>query len=283
MAKKKTPVVEEVPVAPEAPQEPEMDYTKVHETPIEQLVGEPDETAAKEIVAEEKIETPPKEDTVEIEWDPAKFEADMTKKMGEVSEESAKKILEQVTKQKEPETEVEPELISPWAKEGRTPKDYEEIADWAVEKKRLLDERSAKAAQIAQAAQSEAQKAANEQEISRFNAYVDSQIGELIEAGKIPAVENSLNPDDPGIVARKQLFQTMLDVNLERQKSGKQPIYSVKEIYYEHFANAPVAEEEPAGADAPVSPGKAAPSGEPKEVSYNEIHRKSLFDILTGK
>lgn len=253
----------------------ELDYKQVHETPIDQLVGEPSKAETPEPSKEEPVKE------VEIEWDPQEFEAKMTEKMGKISEESAQKVVEQVTKKKESENEKEEELISPWKKEGRLPKDYEEVSDWAVEKKQILDQRSAKVAEREKSSLEEKQKSANSLEVKRFNDFVDSQVAELVEDGKLPGVENALNPADPGLVARKQLFQTMMDVNVERQKKGKPPVYSIKEVYYEHFDKK--ADEEPAGADAPVSPGKSAPQGEPKEVDYREVHKKSLIDIVMGK
>jgi len=253
MAKKKvTTTVEEV-------ETPEVDYKEVHETKIEDLVGEPDVKAEAEI-KEEKIEEKKEE---EVEFDPAKWKE-------EITEATAKKIIEAQTKREEPKEEVDKELISPWAKEGRTPKDYEEVSDWGVEKAKILQKREQEAQTKATEEQTKKQEEYNKQQIDSFNKYTDEQLEDLKSKGKITT-------DDE----RKALFQTMLTVNQERVKEGKNPIYSVKEIFYEHY-KAPNAQ--PAGADAPVSAGKANVSPEGQELDYNrDVKNKSIMDILMGR
>jgi hypothetical protein len=60
----------------------------------------------------------------------------------------------------------------------------------------------------------------------------------------------------------------MLDVNLERQKAGKPYVYSIKEIYYEHYKAPTPESQDVAGADAPVSPSHTPVGEEPKEMDY---------------
>jgi hypothetical protein len=90
----------------------------------------------------------------------------------------------------------------------------------------------------------------------------------LTDSGKITTPEE-----------RKELFKTMLDVNTERQKEGKAPIYSIKEVFYEHYKK----DKQPAGADAPISMGKGVNPPEEKDINYAEVHKKSFADILMGK
>ena len=254
MARKKvTTTVEEV--------IPEVDYKEVHEAKIEDLVGEPEKKV------EEEIKEPPVEEKkeVEVEFDPAKWKE-------EITEETAKKIIEAQTKQPEPVKEEDKELMSPWAKENRTPKDYEEVADWGVEKAKILGKRDADAQVKVQEEQTKKQEEYNKQQVEQFNKYTDEQLEDLMTQGKIPRNDEE---------ARKALFQTMLEVNQERVKENKSPIYSIKEIFYEHYK--PV-NTQPAGADAPISAGKGNVSPEGQELDYQrDVKNKSLMDILMGK
>ena len=237
---------------------PEVDYKEVHDSKIEDLVGEPDVKAEEEIKAETKEE--PKE-----EFNQEKFKQ-------EVSEETAKKIIEAQTKREEPVKEEDKELMSPWAKENRTPKDYEEVADWGVEKAKILGKRDADAQVKVQEEQTKKQEEYNKQQVESFNKYTDEQLEDLMVQGKIQRNDE---------VARKALFQTMLEVNQERVKENKNPIYSIKEIFYEHY-KAPNAQ--PAGADAPISAGKGNVAPDGQELDYQrDVKNKSLMDILMGK
>jgi len=260
MAKKKT---EEEVVIEETPKEPE--YKEIHETKLEDIVGEPKEE-------EKEIKTEVKEEEKEIEWDPKKFEEDMTAKMGKISEDSAKKVLETITKSKEPDKEEDTELISPWKKEDRPPKDYEEVSDWGIKKKEILDKRHDVEVQKQTDEQTEKTEEFNKQQIESFNKYTNEQLNDLMESGKFPKDDTE---------ARKALFQTMLDVNIARDKEHKAPIYSIKEIFYEHYKKPE--KKEVAGGDAPISTGKSAVTTDEKEVNYNDVHKKSFIDLLLGK
>lgn len=251
MAKKTQPV--------EEPKEEVVDYKEVHETDIKDIIGAP-ETEEHETVEEPKIEEKPEEK----EFDPDKFKEEITKDL-------EAKIAES-NKQEVVEAKGDDELISPWAKEGRTPKDYEEVADWGIQKARVLSEREEAHKAELQAEETKKAEEYNLKQIENFNKYTDMQLQDLKEAGKITT------PDE-----RKELFQTMLDVNTARQKENKPPVTSIKEIFYEHYK--PVKNQQPAGADAPVSSAKQSGiSSDEKEVNYiKDVRNKSLIDILMGK
>ena len=266
MAKKAVKPVEE------APEEPVMDYNEVHDTPLEAIIGEPTpEEKAKEPKLAEEIEkevkepvkeTPKEEVTYEeVPFDPEAYKKQMRDEiLGEAS-----KLVEKVTGTTDKKTEKDDELVSPWAKENRTPKDYEEIADWALAKKSVLDKRAEEAHNKEVETQKKVVEDQNKQQTESFNKFVDNDLEDLMVAGKIPRPVNKDDANDPGVIARKALFQSMLDVNLERQKAGKPYVFSIKEIFYEHY-KAP--ETEVAGADAPVSPSRSPVGEEPKELDY---------------
>jgi hypothetical protein len=273
MAKKAVATVED---PKEEPKE-EMDYNEVHDTPLEAIIGEPKpgdekpEEAEKEIKEEETPKETPKEEVTyeEVPFDPEEYKKQMRKEiLGE-----AAKLMEKVTGVPEKKTEKDEELISPWAKEKRTPKDYEEISDWALEKKSILDARAESKHNKEVETQKKVVEDQNKQQTEAFNKFVDNDLEDLMVSGKIPRTVNKDDTNDPGVVARKALFQAMLDVNLERQKAGKPYVYSLKEIYYEHYKSP---DTEVAGADAPVSPSKSPVSEEPKELDY-------LKDIQPGR
>jgi hypothetical protein len=242
----------------EAPDKKEeaVDYTEVHDTKAEDLVGKP--TDEKE---EKPVETPEEKDE-KPDFDPDKFAETVSEKAAE----KTAKMIEEVTGRKEPTKEVDEELMSPWAKENRTPRDYEEVADWALQKKSILDKREAEAKDAQSKIEKEETEKQNEEKIKNFNRYVDEQLDELHAAGKI---------DKNNKEQRKALFTAMLEVNQARAKEGKQPIYSVKEIFYEHYK---VPTSQPAGADAPVSMGGFTPPEDKSEINYNDIHNSRGFE-----
>lgn len=265
----------------------EIDYEKLHNSSMEDVIAEPTEEELEQARLEgeeERLEEEenqediqpqqtqvesPEEEIKEVEWDPEAFEKRMEEKFGKLSEETAKKVVESVSGKTEKTTETDEELISPWDKEKRTPRDYNEITDWAIRKKEILDYRmQASRAEEEQRARQAAEES-NKTQLDSYNRFIDDQIDDLQKAGKIKDVDE-----------RRALFQTMLDVNLERQENGQPPIYSLKEIYYEYYQ--PPVREVP-GADAPVSPGQGAIQPEDKEVDYRDVHNKSLIDILMGK
>lgn len=259
----------------------DIDYEKLHNSSMEDVIAEPteDELEQARLEGEEELEAAEEENTPVgeksekeeegVEWDPEAFEKRMEEKFGKMSEDTAKKVVESVSGATEKKIETDEELQSPWDKEKRTPKDYNEITDWAIKKKEILDTRT-QATQAAQTAeQQKATEEANKQQLDGYNKYIDDQIADLQQAGKINTEAE-----------RKALFQKMLDINLDRSKNGLGPIFSLKEIFYEHY-EAP--DEEVAGADAPVSPGGGTVEVEEKEVDYKDVHNKSLVDILLGR
>ena len=254
-------------------EEPVIDYTNIHETPMEDIIAEPGEaTATGEAAAAATGEAGAAAATgstgegeeVEVEFDPEKFGE-------EISEKTAKKIIEAQTHRPEPDKEVDKELQAPWIKENRNPKDWEEIADWGVTKKGILDKREHEAETAEQEKVKKETEEFNKKQVEEFNKFTDDQLKDLTDAGKIKTPEE-----------RKALFQAMLDTNIARQKEGKAPIYSIKEIFYEHYT-APKPGAQPAGADAPVAPSAGGVTTEEKEVNYNDVHKKTFIDILMGK
>lgn len=283
MAKKKEPVkVEEQEDIIPAEQAIQEEIQEANDKKVEDFLGEPVKDGKvveeKEPEVEEEPEEPkeePKEPKEEVDLSKLKEEI-----KGEVKQETTDKILEALTGEKEKKDEKENELISPWAKEGRNPKDYEEVSDWGAEKVKILQRREAEAERVKTEKETKLQKELEADRQKLFDKHIDEQLNDLIENKRLPKPINKDDPKDEGVVARKALFQTMLDVNKKRAENNKAPIYSLKEIFYEHY-KAP--KKEVAGADAPVfsGSGKFTPQGAEEEINYKDIHgARSMTDLL---
>jgi hypothetical protein len=242
---------------------------KVEEDRKEEKKDEP-KSPVKEENAEEKIEEG-------VDFDPDKLGE-------EVSDKTAKKLLEKLMPENTDKENKDILADTPWAKEKREPT-WDEALKWmgdytAQKVQNDLKAQQEKAAADAKAAQDQRQKQ-DEEAVKTFNKKVDDQLEDLYVAGKLPRIKDPDDPNDIGKKARVALFQAMFDVNQKRAQEGKEPISSVKEIYYEHYTP-PTAQ--PAGADAPVSPGRGGFSPtEDKEFDYSEIRKTSLEGLLGGK
>lgn len=247
----------------------------VEEAPIDYKEDIQDKSM-EEIVKETPAKEEPKEEEKEKKEEEPKPEIDQEKLKEEVAEEVTKKIIKSLTGKTEDEATEEMGDQSPWAKEGRNPKDYDEIANWSVE---LVEKKNeAKRVEVEKtAAETKAtQEVTATERATSFNKYWDEQLEDLQESGKLPKAVDTTDENDDGVIARKELFKTMLDINQERVKEGKDPIYSLKEVYYEHYTPK---SKQPAGADAPISAGRSsAPSGD--DEAYEYVGKKSWADII---
>jgi hypothetical protein len=220
---------------------------------------------------EPKEETPPAEEAPKEEpkEEPA---PDPEKIAQEVQKEFADKILNAIGITPEEEKKAEEEgLVAPWVKEGRTPKSYEEVAEWGAEV--AEHKRSLKEAEVQK--QQEEQKKTQEETNKKWNDYWDSQIEDLRSQGKLPKIENADDPNDPGRVAQRDLFEQMYKLN---QRPNAQPISSLKEVYYEHYQ--PRKQNQPPGADAPISGGtKVVETLSGGEFSYADIAGKDFYEL----
>lgn len=228
--------------------------------PIEEHVEE-----IKKTKKDEKVEEPVKEEGVD--FDPEQLKKDIA--------EEVKKYLPNQTKEEAKETKDAIDLYLEQAeKEGRNPtwKEAIKILQEETTKKvraELAQEEENRQKAIEEANQTKAENEKKQQEA--FNRYVDEQLTELKEAGKF---------DPTNETERKALFSKMLEVNQERVQKGKAPIYSIKEIFYEHYKPTTT---QPAGVDAPVSPGKTAPVDSGDDYSYSDLKKPWTFFGMNKK
>lgn len=203
-------------------------------------------------------------------------EIDTSEIKKEISQDVTDKIVQALTGGKK---EEDLSVKSPWAREGRNPRDWDEVAEWTKEqaKAELKAEREAddklKNEQQAQLEQK------TQESIKQWNEYWDSQTNDLRATGKLPAITNKDDENDPGVKAQRELFKQLKEVNEQRVTKGLPIITSVKEFFYEGY-KAP--NSQPSGADAPVSGGKTATiSGSEDEFAYEDVHQsKGFFDIF---
>jgi len=247
------------------------------------------ETPAEEVkeTAKEEVKEEPKVEEEEIEFDPKKFKEEVaTEISAKISQETADKIAERLTG-KDKATEVQKDKYEAYAEKfmaekGRQPAWFEVAA---FIKDEVKAEAKAEADAKVKQEEDKTKATADEQKArtAAFNKYLDEQIDDLYKSKRLPAIVNKNDDKDEGVVFRKALFQTMIDVNTKRVAAGQQPIYSIKEIFYEHFV-AP--KREVAGGDAPVSAGLRSTGhaeDTEKDYSYQDIKKKSFVDLLMGK
>lgn len=261
---------------------------------VEKFMGEPIEVPIKNDSANEPTppatpEPPKEEPKIDLEAEKAKWRAEYEneqKSKDVTDKEKAKDLAAQIQADA-----TQPFLITPpWDKEKRVPKDLTEVVSWireeniAYTKAELKRERESEELQKKEA-EEQATKEYAETE-NKWNIYWDTQLDELASKGKIPPISESIkaklakgetlsaqDAKDPGVVARADIF------NLAQKNQN----LNLKEVYYEYYVEfSKNKNKQPAGANAPISAGRATKSdAENEEFTYDEIHgAKSLRDLL---
>jgi len=259
----------------------ETEYDKLHDNSMRDVVEETvtpkdDKPAPKKDKPKDKATVQVNPDEEEVDFDPEEFRK-------KTIAEAADTIIARIAGVKDDKNEKDRELISPWIKEKRNPRDYDEIAEWAVQKNQILQERRAREQEEQTKQQKAAYEAAQKENADRINAFIDKELGELVQDGKIPKIEDEKNPKDPGVIARQALFKAMLDVNQQLSKEGKPLEYSIYKIYSKYYKSP---SRQPAGADAPVSVASRGTSetSTDDQIDYiRDIRRKPWHQILRGK
>lgn len=227
---------------------------------------------------EEEPEEKPEEEAPEVEEPEKKEEIDLEKVTKEITEtvrkETQKEITEKLTQAlgEKPTAEQKDkyeEYSDKFAKDkGRNPTWFELVPFIKDEIKAELKRDQEESFQKTESEKKQIAET-NTKRQTAFDSYVDEQLNELHAAGKL----DKNNKD-----VRNQLFTTMYEVNNARVKENKPPIYSVKEIFYEHYKS-PTAQ--PAGDDAPISAGRGSTqTASEEDYSYNDIRSRSFLDMF---
>lgn len=229
------------------------------------------------------VDDKPKDD---IELDTAPIVEQVTK---EVTATVSKQVAEQATK--DVTAKVRDDIVksiqgdkpapkdqSPWEKEGRQPKSYDEVAKHGEDRaiKRIRAEQK-----VADDKKVEADKRTEDQtkeKEAKQSEYWNTQLKQLVEEGHIPAPHEDIQTkldkneqltekemEDPGVKARANLWA--------RAREAKEP--NLRLVYFEHLKN-----EKPAGASAPViGSRKSVNQAGKEEYTYEDIHNKTTDQI----
>ena len=238
----------------------------------------------------EDVLTPTSEAPVDkpkdIELDTAPIVEQVTK---EVTETVSKQVAEQATRDVTAKVrddivksitgdKPKPEDQSPWEREGREPKSYEEVAKYGEERavKKIKEEQAEQAKKQAEETKKTQEQTKEKEEAQ--NKYWTGQLKQLVEEGHLPAPAETIQAkldkneqltakemEDPGVKARADLWA--------KAREAKEP--NLRLVYFEHLKN-----EKPAGASAPVlGSRKAVNQAGKEEFTYEDIHFKTPEDI----
>lgn len=282
----------------EEPKKP-VEEVKPEEKPIETPKEEPkeegynyqtDHNRTPEAIIKDPIVEPPKKEEKEPEKTPEptptdnpldeakryleeqrKLDAQIAK---EEAEKHAKATVEQELKRRQDETELETkrkdELIPLWEKEGREPKDYNEIAqeNRRITKLELKMEMEAEAKTKAEetAKQTQEQQKITEDGLKLTQAQIQRDMEELYEGNFIPRPKSG-DPNDPGLKVQDELFKLGIKVNEERKAKGQPTEPSIAKIFFIYGKELQKETPQPAGANAPVAGARPA-NPEPKDEGY---------------
>lgn len=242
----------------------EISYKDIHESRVEDIIGNPKD----EVMPEEtkQVAEPVKEEK-EIDFDPKTFKEEIVGEMSQKVADTIKEALGGNTKATEAEKDKYVQIAEDFEKQHGRPPSWHELVPFIVEEAKTALKAEQEAQIKAYQEQQQQVEQAKEARQADFNKYLDSELKELVDSGKLPNTEE----------ARKALFQTFYEVAQDRQTKGLDPIYSIDKIF--HWYHLPKMQKgfQPAGADAPVSAGRVA-GGQDKGYSYNEIHNARDYD-----
>lgn len=255
-------------------QEPKLIYTDIHVPSFEEIAKnevpvvekKEDEKPAEPVVEEKKPEIT--EEEIDLESIKKEIESSLDEKI--------QKIQDSAMSKQEKDTALE-DLRAAWTKEGRNPRDYDEIyeaastAGFEKAKKWFEEQKNEEVRKVQEqrdiaAKQQEETKRQEEDRNTAFLKYTNDQLQDLYDSGKLERPKDPKDPSDYGVKLQEALLQKMMEVNIARGKDGKAPIYSIKEIFYEHFTPP---SKQPAGDKAPVSAGRGAAAPDDKDDRIN--------------
>lgn len=267
----------------EEPKEQGYDYKTDHNRPIEAIISNPVVEAPKK---EEKVEEKPAEVApIGNPLDEAKKYLEEQRKLDaqiakDKAEKTAKEIIDRTLKERQDEIELEAkrkdELIPLWEKEGREPKDYNEIAK---ENRRITKlelkieaEQEKKTQEVEQAKQTQQQSKQNEDSLLLTQNQIQRDMEELYEGNFIPRPKSG-DANDPGMKMQDELFKLGIKINEERKAKGQPTEPSIAKIFFMHGKDLTKVEQ-PAGADAPIAGARPAnPEKESEGYVYAKDHK----------
>lgn len=266
------------PAIPDTPEskteEDNVSYKELHDQSIREIAQE-------EPKKEEKVEVEKKQEEkpIDIEEVAKKSADEAARKVLEEQREQEERELEQ--KQKEEESKIDPkdkakaeyeQMRADFEKEnGRNPT-WDELAI-KIEERTIakLEERQKERLRIEEE-KNKKDLAEREEETKRINTFVDDELNDLYNAGELTRIKDPNNPSDQGVIERRELMKTWMEVNNERRAKGLPEIISATRIHRFYYKR-PSAQ--PPGADAPVSGSRnsSVTSDGDQSYSYQDLKK----------
>lgn len=236
---------------------------------VKEFLGE-DETSE---VIEEKEEEVKQEEVIEEKKPEINIEVEREKAKLEARQETIDKIVQTLTGKSTEDLGEEEGFVPAWKKEGRNPKDYDEILEEATRYKEYKDDLKHKEQVKVEAQNQEVQ----QKNIKQWNEFWDGQINDMTKQGLLPTIEDEKDENDEGVKARKLLFQKMYEIN---QKAPAVPVTSLKEIYLDNRNE--FTSKNNSAKTAPVSAGRTETGAKTDDQFYYEdINKaKTLRDLV---
>ena len=247
-----------------------VDYDKMHKANMDEVLVDATKSPTDDKKPDEKPEDKkPDEEKVDVELE----ELDTEKLKNEAVAQAKKEITEALAGKTKEETEVKVDEYEQWAKkvfdETGKPPNWKQAAEFIKEnaKRELREEQEAK---VKEEEEQKTKVVEEEKKVTTdWNAFIDRELDDLYEENKLPRILNKDDETDPGVIARKALFKTMLDTNTRLQNEGKPVEYSIYKIFHKYYKPP---NQQPAGADAPIAGGNTGGGAQAEEkVSYQEL------------
>lgn len=265
MAKRKVTTIEE------DIDEKDTNYQDLHRKDMDEVIRDAHAPVEEPVnpVEEKAKDIKPDEEEVEVELE----ELDEKKLKDEAAAQAKAEILEALKGKDADSTQQNVDEYDAWAKKvfadtGKPP-NWKQAADFIkdITKRDILKEQQEKAEK--DEADRKAKKDAEESQAKTINEFIDRELDELYDEGKLPKVVNKDDEHDPGMVARRELFQTMYNVNQKLTAEGKTPEYSVYKVFHKYYK----APSQPPGADAPVMGGNTGvvSNDQSENINYKEL------------
>lgn len=187
----------------------------------------------------------------------AEFEATLEAKQ---KEEDEQKKREELKKQEFDE------MTPIWVKEGREPKDYNEIKEQSVKEARhefmrLQQERDAAHAEEEKKKTEAAEQAKKVEEETVKSAWdaINIELNDLYRMGKLTPIKDADNKSDQGVLEREELMKQWSQENNKRRIENKPQIMSATQ-FVEFYYKRPTAQ--PPGADLPIAGNTGSSKGQ---------------------
>lgn len=216
--------------------------------------------------------------TPEVNKEEQKQDSDALNKLTETLNSFGSRLDEFSTRIEDIDSKTDPSNIAKNLFKGQESEETGFVPkDWVPSSEKGWNEVFEKAAEIADTKARETlenylkdQKTQQEQtkaEEARIDQYLDTQVEGLVKDGKIPAIKDENDPNDPGRIARKEIY----NLGVEYESTN---LVKMAELRDKFNGKAP------AGADAPVGTSTKTTTNNSKGTDYKYIHETSMDKMI---